>query len=485
MSTERNVQTKKERITDFLFYIYRVVIVLALITLCIPAINPANVCELINDNMSLFTAGIDYGMLTEGTIRAVNNGWVNESSFLILYISSLVACLSFAGYAACAAMSLGSLKLKRLGHKIALASTGVGLLGLGGIYLAYHQIAQTNNPGKVGPHFPLVSFVIVGSVMIFLFIFSLLLLLIQPKPGEGDVYELKQKYKLFLMISPFIVLTFIFSYLQLWGWRYAFFDYNAGDSLTWDNFVGFKWFTYLFKTAANRKDIVRVMRNTFAMSGLGLITSWCPMAFAIFLCEIKNLRLRRLIQTCTTIPNFISWVLVYSFACVIFSSDGLISNLIQQSGGQPVNFLMDGSHMWLKMLAWGMWKGIGWSAIIYIAGISGIDQQLYEAATVDGAGRFQRMWHVTVPGLLPTFLVLFLMQIAGILNNGLEQYLVFRNSVNGKTIEVLDLYVYRLGIDSGIIPLSTVVGMFKSLVSVVLLFTANRVSKAIRGQSII
>ena len=136
------------------------------------------------------------------------------------------------------------------------------------------------------------------------------------------------------------------------------------------------------------------------------------------------------------------------------------------------------------MLAWGMWKGTGWSAIIYISGISGIDQQLYEAATVDGAGRFQKMWHITVPGLVPTFCVLLLMSVANILSNGMDQYLVFENAMNTGTIEVLDLYVYKIGIGKGLVPLSTVVGMVKTIVSVTLLFLANGVSKLIRGESI-
>jgi putative aldouronate transport system permease protein len=146
---------------------------------------------------------------------------------------------------------------------------------------------------------------------------------------------------------------------------------------------------------------------------------------------------------------------------------------------------MSSDYVWLKMLMWGLWKGLGWSAIIYIAGISGIDQQLYEAATVDGAGRFQRMWHVTVPGLLPTFYVLLLMSIAGILSNGMDQYLVFENSTNTTDIMVLDLYVYKMGIVNGAIPFSTAVGMLKSVVSVILLFTANNVSKLIRGETIV
>ncbi len=484
MKAEQLVKTNKERLTDIIFVAYRIIIILTLITLLIPALNPANISELINDNMSLFTTGIDYQSLTGGITRAVNRGWVQESSFIILFISSMVIILSFAGAAAGACMSLGSLKLKRLANLISSISTVVGFLGLGGIYVAYLQVSDTSNVAKVGPHLPTAIFIIGGMLLLILFV-SLLLLVLQPKPKETDVYELKQKYKLFLLMSPFVVLTFLFSYLQLWGWRYAFYDYKAGDTLSSDNFVGLKWFTYLFENAATRKDIVRVLINTLAMSGLGLATSWCAMAFAIFLCEIKNLRVRRLIQTFTTIPNFISWVMVYSFAFVLFSTEGLVSNIIVNNGGTAVNFLMDPSHTWLKMLAWGMWKGIGWSAIIYIAGISGIDQQLYEAATVDGAGRFQRMWHITVPGLMPTFMVLFLMQIAGVLTNGLDQYLVFRNPNNAASIEVLDLYVYRLGIGNGIIPLSTVIGMFKSVISVALLFIANKVSKAVRGSSII
>ena len=199
------------------------------------------------------------------------------------------------------------------------------------------------------------------------------------------------------------------------------------------------------------------------------------------------MKFRRVVQTLTTVPNFISWVLVYAIAFCIFSTDGFISSLMVNAGiwSEGVNMLMGGSHVWLQMLAWGLWKGIGWSAIIYIAAISGIDQQLYEAATVDGAGRFQRMWNITVPSLIPTFCVLLLMSIANILSNGMDQYLVFENSTNTNAIMVLDLYVYKLGIGQGQIPLSTVIGMVKSLVSVTLLFGANGISKLIRGESIV
>ncbi len=328
---------------------------------------------------------------------------------------------------------------------------------------------------------------IIFSLIVFLLVVSVLQFILLPKVAKDEKYEMNTSFRLFLMFMPFLALVGVFSYLPLWGWRYAFFDYKVGDSLNMNNFVGFKWFMELFKNPATVRDIVRVLKNTLAMSGLGIATSWLPMAFAIFLSEIKNIRFRRFVQTFTTIPNFISWVLVYAIAFCIFSTDGFISSMMVNLGvwSEGVNMLMGGEHIWLKMLAWGLWKGIGWSAIIYIAAISGIDQQLYEAATVDGAGRFQRMWHITVPGLIPTFCVLLLMSVANILSNGMDQYLVFENATNQDMIRVLDLYVYKLGIGNGAIPLTTVVSMMKSIVSVVLLFAANGVSKIIRGESIV
>ena len=224
------------------------------------------------------------------------------------------------------------------------------------------------------------------------------------------------------------------------------------------------------------------------MSGLGIATSWLPIAFAVLLAEIRSTKFQRTVQTLTTIPNFLSWVLVYAVALSIFAPSGLLNNLMSMlstSGFTRTDYLSDASYTWIKMLLWGTWKGLGWSAIIYIAGIAGIDQQLYEAAKVDGAGRFHCIWHITIPGLIPTYMVMLLMSIAGILSNGMEQYLVFANQNNRDVIEVLDLYVYNLGIKSNNYSISTVVGMLKSVIAVILLFGANGISKAVRGESII
>ncbi len=479
-------KTKNEKIADKFYWVQRVSALLMVVLIFFPAANPARICTMINKNVSLFTSGISWSTLTSEMGRAFTKEWISTGTIMLVFAGSLIMLVGIAAIGAGACMSLGNIKLKRLGNPFALLGAVLEGVGLVLVYVAYTQILETSKPDKVGPMFP-TGFWIYTVFAILVLIVSLAVQLLLPKAGKDAKYELESKYKLFLMFLPFAALCFVFSYLPLWGWRYAFFDYSAGGTLSWDNFVGFKWFTTLFQSRATRADIVRVLRNTLAMSGLGILTSWVPMAFAIFLNEIKSTRFRRIVQTITTIPNFVSWVLVYAIALAIFSTDGFINSAMMQLGliTEGTNYLMGSSHIWLKMLLWGMWKGVGWSAIIYIAGISGIDQQLYEAATVDGAGRFQKMWHVTLPGLTPTYCVMLLMSIANILSNGMDQYLVFSNANNISSIEVLDLYVYNIGIGDGNIPLSTVVGMLKSVISVILLFSANGISKKIRGESIV
>ncbi len=302
---------------------------------------------------------------------------------------------------------------------------------------------------------------------------------------------LPKKYKLFLMILPFLVAVFLFSYLPLYGWSYAFFNYKFGLPMSEQEFVGFKWFTEMFSNLGHRENLLRVLKNTFGMSGLNLLTSWMPMVFAIFLNEISKTRFKKTVQIFTTLPNFISWALVFSFGMVLFSLDSGIFNKFMLAIGaidQPVAWLNSPDHIWLKMWAWNTWKGLGWGAIMYLAAIAGLDQELYEAARVDGADRWKQMRYITLPGLLPTFFVLLLLSISNILNNGLEQYMVFQNSMNRNTIEVLDLYVFNITIASkgtALYSFATAIGIFKTLFSVTLLFGANFLSKKLRGESIV
>lgn len=484
INTEKDEKNKQPK--DVIGCILRGVIILSLICLFIPALNPARMSELISSNSSFFTSGISYGGLTEGFTRAFRKGYIESSVLTVTYVGALVSLIGFIATAVGCAMTLGEVKLKRLGSKVILGGSAVGLIGMIVLSIQYSRFCNCAKPERIKPIFP-IGIIVFFAALGLIALLAAFYLLRLPKAKAEEKYTMETKYRLFLMMIPFIILTFLFSYLPLWGWRYAFFDYTAGQELSMDKFVGFKWFTYLFENSATRADMSRVIINTLAISGLGLLTSILPMIFAIFLSEIKCGPLRRSIQTITTIPNFISWVLVYTVAFALFSSEGLVNTFLMNTGlaNERIDFLMGNSHIWLKMLAWNLWKGLGWSAIIYIAGISGIDQQLYEAATIDGAGRFQKMIHVTVPGLMTTFFVLLLMAIANILSNGMDQYLVFSNPTNKASIEVLDLYVYNLGLKSGQVPLSTVVGIAKSIISVTLLFTANKASKAIRGESIV
>ena len=560
--------TPREKLASRLLIPVRLIVLAVVATLFFPSMNPAIFVTKagqanVSSTSALFTSAISYDSLTNGLNSAFKKGWLEQGHYVLLYIACIILVLGIVAMGASACMTLGNLKLKKLGVRIGFAGAVAQFVGVILMLVSYQMILGAADPARITMTFrPFIYFYVVAALLQML-IMSMVLIIV-PKPAADAKFEMESKFKLFLMIMPFLLLCFAFSYLPLFSWRYAFYNYNAGETLTdkqsevstiyngrlfegdnkivyeemasssatyknldmsavyYDpqtlevvesdgnvsivasddgsvtlhadkecnvkiqgiayNWVGFKWFKTLFQNPTYVNRILRVLRNTLAMSGLGLLTSWLPMAFAIFLTEIKSMRFRRFVQTFTTVPNFISWVLIYAIAYAIFYSDGFINTLF----GGSANYLNDASNMWLKMLAWGTWKGIGWSAIIYISGIAGIDQQLYEAATVDGAGRFQRMWHITLPGLLPTYVVMLIMQIAGILSNGMDQYLVFSNANNKDIIEVLDLYVYNLGIaESSQIPLSTVVGMSKSIISVILLFVANKVAKSIRGENIV
>lgn len=292
-------------------------------------------------------------------------------------------------------------------------------------------------------------------------------------------------YKLFLCVLPFIVLVLLFNYYPLYGWLYGFYDYRPPRPFSDAEFVGLKWFKSLVANEVKIAQLWQVLKNTFAMSAITLSTSWLPMIFAIFMNELKCVPFRKFVQTVTTLPNFISWVLVYSIAFSLFNSTGMANTLLMNLGliEEPILFLQASDHVWLTQWLWLTWKNLGWAAIMYIAAISGIDDELFQAARVDGATRMQCIRYITIPSLLPTFFVLLMMNIGNFLSNGMEQYYVFQNAFNKEHIQVLDLYVYNLAMGSGSYSVSVAVSMLKSVVSVLLLFFANTISKVTRGES--
>jgi len=375
-------------------------------------------------------------------------------SFLLLFISLFLRCVKIQMIFSCTGFASGAL---------------AALLYIFTVIFVFNY----NNVNVT--LFPLIAFVI--PVIMMLSILSY----------QGYI---KQNVRLFLMASPFLVLVTLFAYLPLHGWLYAFFDYRPPHQLFDTEFVGLRWFTELFANPLRVRKVVSVLTNTLAMSGLGLLFSWLPIAFALLLTEIKIGRIKRGVQTLTTLPNYISWVLVYSLAFALFAADGMVNNLLRQldPDHRAILFLQSNENVWITMWLWNLWKGLGWSAIIYIAAISSVDQELYEAAKVDGAGRFRLMWNITLPGLMSTYMVLLLLSVANFLNVGFEQFYVFRNPFNSDLITILDLYVFDLAFPitgASNYPLSVAVGMLKSLISVTLLFVVNTLSKRVRGDSIV
>ncbi|MBP5308580.1 MAG: sugar ABC transporter permease [Clostridia bacterium] len=423
-------------------------------------------------------------------------GYVEDSVFTFLQISSIIILLGIISVCVSAALSFGNEKARQIGLFFLPSggcATGAGLLG---VYLLYKRIENPQNTSvsleflhkQVPPNFPWQFWLYLGFAISAVILFISISAANKFSLRKGK-FEITEKYRLFLYAFPIILLTFIFSYLTLKGFSMAFYETsNTGIN----TFVGFKWFAYLFTDGAVFERFIRVIRNTLVMSGLGLITSWLPVAFAVFFSEIKNNAVRKVVQTLTTLPNFISWILVYAVALSLFSTSGLLNHVIEAfTGTSPEkSWLEINNTVWLQMLIWGIWKGTGWSAIIYIAAISGIDQGMYEAAEIDGAKRFGKMWYITVPMLIPTYSVMLLLAFANVLSNGLDQYLVFSNPKNIENIEVLDLYVYNLGFNAqgnsdATKPLATVISMSKTVISLALLFIANWTSKSIRGESII
>jgi len=294
----------------------------------------------------------------------------------------------------------------------------------------------------------------------------------------------KSGYKLLFMAIPLMVVVFLFNYMPLLGWVYAFFDYRPGVSLFKNEFVGFKFFK-LFLT--DQIDMLRVMKNTIIFALIGYILSPLPMIFAILLNEVKSTRYKKMIQTVTTIPHFVSWIIVFSLTFGIFASDGLLNNILMKLGltDSPIMLMSDPDAVYWFQTLLGLWKGLGWNSIIYLAAIAGIEQDLYEAAAIDGANRFQSAIHITVPGLMPTFLVLFILSIGNFVNVGFEQYFVFKNPATSVNIEVLDVYVYRIGMSNHDYSYGVAIGIMKSAISIILIFIANKMAKRVRGTSII
>lgn len=288
--------------------------------------------------------------------------------------------------------------------------------------------------------------------------------------------EVKRQKVLLFWSAIIVAYGIVFYYLPLVGWVMAFQNYKPKDGILHSTFIGLEKFKMLFSD----KTFIGVIRNTLAMGILNLIaTFFMAILFAILLNELKSKNGKKVVQTISYLPHFLSWIIVTGILHDALSSSGIINELLVNFNiiKQPINFFAHKQYFWPIVAFANVWKETGWNAIIYLAAITAIDPNLYEAASIDGAGRWARIKHVTLPGIKPTIMILLLINVGNILNAGFEIQYLLGNGLIQRVSQTIDIYVLKWGLSQGDYALGTAAGIFKSLVSIILIIVVNQIAK--------
>ena len=288
-------------------------------------------------------------------------------------------------------------------------------------------------------------------------------------------------WQYYVLLFPALALILLFQYVPLYGLQIAFKDFKIFVGIKESPFVGFDHFRRVFNDAY----FYKVLGNTLVISFYKLVFLFpLPVILAIQLNEVKNNLLRRSVQTVVYLPHFLSWVIVSGLFVSILGSDGIVNQILSPFMDRPIRFLMDRNWFRSVLVFTEGWKGVGWSAIVYLAAITGIDPQLYEAAIVDGANKFQRIWHITLPGISPTIILLLILNIGSLLEAGFQQILVMYNPMVYSVADIIGTYVYRVGLGQMNFSYGAAVGLFNSVVAFILIITGNQLAKRLAGRSI-
>ncbi len=288
--------------------------------------------------------------------------------------------------------------------------------------------------------------------------------------------EMKKQKVLIIWSLVIVVYGVIFCYLPLAGWVMAFQDYKPKDGLFHSAFVGLDKFRQLFSD----ETFIRVIRNTLGMGVINLVVTFvAAIVFAILLNEVKSNGGKKTVQTISYLPHFLSWIIVTGILHDALSSTGIVNELLLKLHilNQPLNFFAHPKYFWPIVAFANVWKETGWNAIIYLSAITAIDPSLYEAANMDGAGRWARIRYVTLPGIKPTIMILLLMNVGNVLNAGFEIQYLLGNGLVKSVSETIDIYVLKWGISQNDFSIGTAAGIFKSFVSIVLIVIANQIAK--------
>ena len=296
---------------------------------------------------------------------------------------------------------------------------------------------------------------------------------------------MKKYWQLYAMLALPLLYLLVFKYFPMVYVQIAFKKYSIVQSvweMPWAQNHGFEYFIKAF----GNNDFKYALKNTLVLNILDLIFGFpAPILFALILNELCFVRYKKVVQTIAYMPHFLSWVIIYSLALQLLAPNaGLINMIIQRFGGQAIPFLNDEAHWIRSYIGFGIWQNFGWGSIIYLAAIAGINPELYEAAAVDGAGRFRKIWHITLPGIKPTIVVLLIMSLGNILGGGFDRPFAFQNNLVMRVADVIATYVYRVGIKGLQFSLTTAVGLFQSVVGVIFLLVANWLSRKLGERGI-
>lgn len=289
--------------------------------------------------------------------------------------------------------------------------------------------------------------------------------------------------ELWLLSLPLIIWVLVFYYYPMYGLSMSFVNYVPGKEVFACKWVGLRW----FREFLTSPDFGMIMRNTLAISGLNILFGFpAPILLAIMINEMRSTRMKKLVQTVSYLPYFISWVVAAALIYSLLGTEGVLNQLLVKLGvtQQAVPFLGEGRYFWTIITIVNVWKSIGWNSIVYLSAIAGIDEELYQAGAVDGLGRFGMIWHIILPGIRPTIVLLWILGIGNILNAGFEQQLLIGNVQTREYWDVIDTYAYRFGVGMGNYSYATAVGLMKSLISIGLVLLTNLFSKKVLDVSI-
>jgi putative aldouronate transport system permease protein len=287
---------------------------------------------------------------------------------------------------------------------------------------------------------------------------------------------------LYLLALPGLLYFLIFRYVPMWGIVISFQNYSPYQGIRGSPWVGLEHFQRLF----TNPDFLILFRNTLAINILSLLLFFpLPIFLSLSLNEMRNAMYKKIIQSIVYLPHFLSWVIIVGITFLLFSTgDGAINQMLVSLGFQKIDFLTNKNYFWAMLTAQSIWKDAGWGTIIFLASMASIDPQLYEAAKMDGAGRFRQMWHVTLPGIRSVIIILLILRIGHIMDVGFEQVFLMMNGAVSEVADVFDTYVYRLGVKQGQYSYSTAVGLFKSVVGLLLVIGANKLAKKIGEEGV-